>query len=251
MTLLSIITINYNNAEGLRKTIDSVRMQKFTDYEHIIVDGGSTDGSVDVIKEALSDADYVKHVSWWCSENDSGLYNAMNKGIRHARGEWVYMLNSGDALVKNVLEQLSPELKTHCNQIVYGAVDCYNENGYLWTQCKNSKDIDTGMFPHQGFFSPRIFHEKYGFYDENFKILADWDYVLRLRENNCSFYHTPMIIADYDFSGISSQMTPLYKAEIKLIHARYNIKPSTNKIKKFIKLFIPPFIILLYRRIIK
>jgi glycosyltransferase involved in cell wall biosynthesis len=87
---LSVITINYNNAIGLRKTIESVVNQTFRDYEYIIIDGGSTDGSVDVIKE------YADKIDYWVSEPDKGIYNAMNKGVAAAHGEYTNFLNSGD-----------------------------------------------------------------------------------------------------------------------------------------------------------
>ena len=90
MAKYSIITINYNNAEGLRRTIKSVVSQTFVDYEYVIIDGGSTDGSVDVIKE------YENKISYWVSEKDGGIYNAMNKGVKVAHGEYLIFMNSGD-----------------------------------------------------------------------------------------------------------------------------------------------------------
>lgn len=90
---LSIITVNRNNTEGLRKTIESVVSQTYTDFEYIIIDGASTDGSVDIIKE------YADRITYWVSEPDNGIYNAMNKGILKAKGEYLQFLNSGDWLV--------------------------------------------------------------------------------------------------------------------------------------------------------
>src|SRR5574344_2490955 len=87
---LSIITINYNNAEGLEKTIKSVINQTFTDYEYIIIDGGSTDGSTDIIKK------YRENIDYWVSESDKGIYKAMNKGITYTHGEYLNFMNSGD-----------------------------------------------------------------------------------------------------------------------------------------------------------
>ena len=87
---LSIITINYNNREGLRKTIESVVNQTYRNFEYIIIDGGSTDGSVEVVKE------YADRISYWVSEPDNGIYNAMNKGVLAANGKYIQFLNSGD-----------------------------------------------------------------------------------------------------------------------------------------------------------
>ena len=97
----SIITVNFNNRDGLRKTIESVIHQTCRDYEYIVIDGGSTDGSVDVLKE------YDKNIDYWVSEPDKGIYNAMNKGITQAHGEYLNFMNSGDCFYdKNVLENL-------------------------------------------------------------------------------------------------------------------------------------------------
>ena len=105
MPKLSIITINLNNAEGLRKTIPSVISQTYCDFEYIVIDGGSTDGSVDVIKK------YADKLSYWVSEPDAGIYNAMNKGIRKAGGEYCQFLNSGDWLVApDVTERMAKDM---------------------------------------------------------------------------------------------------------------------------------------------
>ena len=92
MPKLSIITVNLNNREGLRKTAESVVSQTYKDYEWIVIDGGSTDGSKELIEQ------YAEHISYWVSEPDKGIYNAMNKGIRQAHGEYFLFLNSGDSL---------------------------------------------------------------------------------------------------------------------------------------------------------
>ena len=89
---LSIITINYNNREGLKRTIESVVNQTFTDFEWILIDGGSTDGSKELIEQ------YSNRFSYWVSEPDNGIYNAMNKGLRAAKGDYLQFLNSGDRL---------------------------------------------------------------------------------------------------------------------------------------------------------
>lgn len=91
---LSIITVNLNNCDGLRRTIDSVVSQTFTDFEWIVIDGGSTDCSRELMEQ------YKDHFAFWCSEPDNGIYNAMNKGIVHANGEWLLFLNSGDWLAE-------------------------------------------------------------------------------------------------------------------------------------------------------
>ena len=106
---LSIITINYNNLEGLRKTIDSVISQTWHDFEWIIIDGGSTDGSKELIEETakqLASSDF-NPLSYWCSEPDKGIYNAMNKGVAVAKGQYCIFMNSGDCFYdKNVVKDI-------------------------------------------------------------------------------------------------------------------------------------------------
>ena len=113
----SIITINYNNKEGLRKTIESVVGQSFRDFEYIIIDGGSTDGSIEVIKE------YAGKVDYWVSEPDKGIYHAMNKGVLQAHGEYLNFMNSGDEFYNNgVLQEVAPSLDSDIvvGKIVHG-----------------------------------------------------------------------------------------------------------------------------------
>lgn len=113
MPKLSIITVNLNNREGLRKTIESVICQSFSDYEYIIIDGGSTDGSKELIEL------YQNKVTYWISETDKGIYNAMNKGIKTGKGDYCLFLNSGDWLVNStVIEKEFSDSKQA--DIIYG-----------------------------------------------------------------------------------------------------------------------------------
>ena len=250
---LSIITINYNNKDGLKKTIESEVGQNWDDYEHIIIDGGSTDGSVEVIKEALENDVYASHVSYWCSEKDGGIYPAMNKGIRHASGEFVYMLNSGDALYPNMLSLLSPYLQQHKDAVVYGAVDCSVGGSFVRTACFSAECLDRATIPHQAAFVPISYHERFGLYDESYKICGDRHFFCRLKKQNISFVHVPLIVCDYDESGISTTSERLTDREnIRISHLYFS---QRNRIffvlKKLAKLMLPGFVVLLLRRIVK
>ena len=121
---LSIITINYNNLNGLKKTIDSVLSQSFQDYEWIVIDGGSTDGSKELI------ANHQNKISYWVSEPDKGIYNAMNKGIERATGEYCQFLNSGDYYIdSDVIQKVfsNKELK----DVNYGNQWCIDDKGII------------------------------------------------------------------------------------------------------------------------
>ncbi len=128
MVKLSIITVNLNNSAGLRKTIESIVKQTFKDFEYIIIDGGSTDGSAEVIKE------FADKITYWVSEPDKGIYNAMNKGILHAKGEYLLFLNSGDWLADDdLLSKVFCEPRTA--DIIYGHMNFVSGDKILLRRC--------------------------------------------------------------------------------------------------------------------
>lgn len=204
MKKLSIITVCLNNRIGLEKTIRSVVTQSFQDYEFIIVDGGSTDGSVEMIKG------YEDRIHKWISEKDEGIYNAMNKGILIAQGDYCLFLNSGDYLsdtdiIDNIFNQ-SPEV-----DIIYG--DLIRQKGpknYRFTTYPDKLTLyhfvnDVPSLHHQASFIKRKLFEQFGFYREDLKIVADWEFFFRaIILNNCSTYHVQEKITVFDSFGISS-----------------------------------------------
>jgi glycosyltransferase involved in cell wall biosynthesis len=209
---LSIITINYNNAAGLKKTLESVAVQTYTDFEHIIVDGASTDGSVEIIKEyaqkAESQEPRVKSMIW-TSEPDTGIYNAMNKGVRKAIGEYVLMLNSGDYLVDEyVLERIIPELDG--TDIVQGNIVVGQEDKEI-IKCGYGKsdisfiDVMKGHFLHQASFCKNDLFERYGCFDESYRINGDTVFFAKcLGFGNALFRYVDINIAHFDTTGISA-----------------------------------------------
>lgn len=196
---LSIITINYNNREGLKKTIESVLSQTFTDYEYIIIDGGSTDGSRELIEQ------YQDLLAYWCSEPDKGIYNAMNKGVQHAHGEYVNFMNSGDCLHNdNTLKEVF-EGKEYEEEIVTGQLlnmdtgkllRKYEENILLY--------IVKSTLNHQGSFIRREWLQKYP-YDENLKIVSDWKFwVETIILDKARVRIIDTIVGEQDMTGIST-----------------------------------------------
>lgn len=172
----SIITINYNNADGLRRTIESVVNQTYKDIEYIIIDGGSTDGSVDVIKE------YGSQIDYWVSEPDKGIYNAMNKGILQAHGEYLNFMNSGDCFYDCHRLQKVTDLNSNSDIIV-------GKDLHICPQTKASfaslLPQRTGLFhfylttiPHQSSFIKKTLFQKF-MYDESLKIVADWEFFMK------------------------------------------------------------------------
>lgn len=209
---LSIITINRNNAEGLERTLNSVLTQTYGEFEYIIVDGASTDSSVDVIKEYVRKVERgesrVKSVVW-VSEPDGGIYNAMNKGIRKAKGEYTLMLNSGDYLLdEHVIEQILPELDG--TDIVQGNVISTIDGKNVVKRGYGKSDISfidamSGQFLHQASFCRRVLFDKYGYFDESYRINGDTVFYAKcLGFGNASFKYVAQNIAYFDMTGISA-----------------------------------------------
>jgi glycosyltransferase involved in cell wall biosynthesis len=201
MPKLSIITINYNDANGLEKTIISVLNQAFSDFEYIIIDGDSTDGSKEVILK------YQDKLTHWISEPDKGIYNAMNKGINIATGDYLLFMNSGDALIEdvNVFNVCSEKL---VEDIV--AFDCFLEKNNKITGRRTHIENPTLFyvykkgFKHQSTFIKRSLFEKVGFYNESYKVAGDYEFWIRsfLEPSTTSkSYATP--IAVFQLNGIS------------------------------------------------
>jgi len=204
---LSVITVNLNNKTGLERTIKSVFEQNYSDFEFIIIDGNSIDGSADVIKEGSTKNTGIQFL--WISENDTGIYQAMNKGIQIASGDYLLFLNSGDFLVNNkVLEEVffvphsADLLLCGCNISENGKI-IFTTNppslisfGYLYNQ----------GISHQSTFIKREVFEKYGLYREDFKYNGDIEFWYRtIVLNGCSTESLSTIVSDYNLEGISSK----------------------------------------------
>ena len=212
MKKLSIITINYNNATGLKKTLDSVAAQTCNDFEHIIVDGASTDGSVDVIREyeqkVTSNLSHLTSRLIWLSEPDTGIYNAMNKGVRLAKGEYTLMLNSGDYLVnENVIMMILPFLDG--TDIIQGNILSMIDGKTIINRGYGKSDISFidaigGHFLHQASFCKRALYDKYGYFDESYRINGDTVFYAKcLALGNATFRYMDGNIAFFDTTGIS------------------------------------------------
>ena len=198
---LSIITVNYNDAEGLERTIKSVISQTFHDYEFIIIDGGSTDDSVNIIKK------YERHIDYWVSEHDGGIYPGMNKGLRQAKGEYLNFMNGGDCYhSEDVLEKIFA-LETDAD-IITGA---HAENGIrnIGEGGVTMLDLYKWAIDHQASFIRREVALRHP-YDEKYRIVSDWKFFIEaLIFDNCSFYYTDTIVVDVDMKGISNTNSTL------------------------------------------
>lgn len=204
MPKLSIITINSNNATGLQKTMESVFSQSFADYEYIVIDGGSTDGSKEIIEN------HADKLSYWVSEKDKGIYHAMNKGITNANGEYLLFLNSGDFYIeKEVLSNIMRQISG--SDIIYGNL-IIKEAHQEWLKEYPSKLTFNYFYndsiPHSGaaFIKLNLF-KKIGYYDETLKITSDWKFYLKaLFIYNASYKYINETISVFPYDGISSKI---------------------------------------------
>jgi glycosyltransferase involved in cell wall biosynthesis len=199
LPFFSIITVNLNNKDGLKKTIESVFEQSFKDYEYRVIDGESNDGSVEVIKQ------YDHYLSDWVSEPDKGIYNAMNKGIKRSNGLYLLFLNSGDVLAGNdVLQKVFEEAEE--KDIIYGHYKM-NENLY-----KSPTQLSFSNFWHRSichqsvFFSKKLF-DQYGLYDDSLKIAADWFFLVYvLFKKDSSYKCIDLPISIIEPGGVSNSI---------------------------------------------
>lgn len=208
---VSIITVNFNNNEGLIKTLKSIKQQSFSSYEHIIIDAKSTDGSKETIEQY---AKSTPHLTYWVSEPDKGIYDGMNKGIEHSCGDYLYFLNSGDCLMDDVLKKIP-----------------FDGTGYLYgdyiiispkkSRHKISSDHLNLMFftndalPHQATFIHQTLF-KHHQYDLNYKIVSDWIHSLQsIVFEKCSYKHLEITIAKCDGGGISANGAKVKEERLK------------------------------------
>ena len=219
---LSIITINYNDAEGLRKTLYSTLSQIFTEFEHCIIDGASSDISVDVIKEYAENATAKGITVKWISEKDKGIYNAMNKGIGLATGDYLQFLNSGDALYKDdVTERMHRALNDNdYPKIMYGNMmkemstkKIIRDRGFCGRQA-TFLDFYTGTLNHSPAYIKRSLFDKYGLYDESLGIVSDWKWYLQvLIIGGEQIRYVDIDVTLFDMNGISNTDSSLDKKE--------------------------------------
>lgn len=206
---LSIITVNFNDAEGLERTIKSVISQTFHDYEFIVIDGGSTDGSVDVINK------YESFIDYWVSEPDGGIYPGMNKGLRQAKGEYLNFMNGGDCYHSSDVLETIFALGSDAD-IITGA---HSENGLrnVGEDGVTMLDLYKWAIDHQASFIRREVALRHP-YDEKYRIVSDWKFFIEaLIFDNCTFYYTDTIVVDVDMKGVSNTNHVLDMKERKTV----------------------------------
>ena len=231
--LISIVTVCYNVVNELKKTIPSVLNQTYNNVEYIVIDGGSTDGTVEVIKK------YANKLAYWVSESDKGIYDAMNKGIRVARGEWINFMNAGDLLYsKDILEKVFSKSIDNKIKVIYGDVMLDRKGVLIQGKVYPISFMQIAMpFCHQSSFSRRSEYKK-GF-NLQFKIGGDFEFYYKIyhQYGNEVFLYIPANIAIYEnVEGLSTIQIKKCRKEWLMVRSDHkNVRWYFDYLKYFIK----------------
>lgn len=206
---ISVVTCSFNSEKTIERTIKSVLAQKFDDYEYIIVDGKSTDGTLDIIKRYEPLFNGKMH---WISEKDHGIYDAMNKGIVKSAGDYIWLVNSDDYMEPNALQIISDLIQKKNPLVICGQVELFSEAGDKKQIVRITPDKSEMEFRkkrmgivHPATIVARNIYDKYDVYDDRFFISADMDWFLRIRENNVPIEFMDTILSNMSDGGISNQ----------------------------------------------
>ena len=240
--LITIITVCYNAVETIEKTILSVISQTYLNIEYIVIDGGSKDGSIDIIKK------YKEKLSYWISEPDKGIYDAMNKGIKMASGEWINFMNCGDTFYSNTTIEELFQRANFDSDVIYGNTNLLLVTGEYIQKGNIVTDKDYMPFGHQAAFSRTSLMKKYGF-DTKYKICADRNFFYVVHKNNAKFEYIDLTISNYEAEeGISSiNMSKIYYERGLIEGKSNNLRWKVNYymflisqcIRKIIKQILP------------
>ena len=218
MKKITIITINYNNLEGLKRTVESIVNQTWQEFEYIVIDGGSTDGSSEFI------ASQSKSIDYWVSEPDKGIYNAMNKGIEKSTGEYLLFLNSGDELYD--LEVLNKNNTViHTEDFVYFDIFLFFETEtkiHEYPQSLNFESFLIGSLGHPTTFVKRDLFARIGSYDESLKIVSDWKFfMIAILKYGCTSRKVSVVLSKFYMNGISSNNEDVVRLERQKVLKKY------------------------------
>lgn len=203
-TLVSIITVCWNSEKYIRDTIESVLNQTYKNIQYIIIDGKSTDKTLSIIdeyKERFGDRLTL------VSEKDSGIYNAMNKGLALVKGELVGIINSDDYYELDAVEKMVEQYKLHGSGVYYGFERSLKDEKEYCIVRKNPHFLKETMIAHEATFITTDIYKKIGNFDENYRIVADYDLMLRIKEAEVNFFPVNAIISNFRFGGASSSRT--------------------------------------------
>lgn len=217
---ISIITVCRNAAATIEQTLLSVLGQNYPNLEYIVIDGGSTDGTWDVISK------YRSCLAYAISETDNGIYDAFNKGLAQANGDIIGILNADDQYSPLVFNQINNEYQKNPNcGVFYGKLVVINKEQKRWTVYPLGSHLNllnSMSIAHPATFVTKEMYSKHGLFDINYKIVADWDFILRLYLAGEKFCPINRVLAAFSNSGISSCLSRRLVAENSSIYRKYH-----------------------------
>ena len=241
---ITIVTVCYNTVESIEKTILSVVNQTYQNVEYIIIDGGSMDGTVDIIKK------YAGNIAYWVSEPDNGIYEAMNKGIAKATGDYINFMNAGDYFVNNhVLTDIVESIQKDCVDVVFGNVVYLIDGTYYEEEARPfyGNHIKHSMgFCHQSCFVKTDMAKRFPF-DLKYRLAADYNMIMNISRNHGTFNHVNMPVAYYDMNGVSEHLRLQHETEVFAIdrpsslitnYVEVRIRAAVRFVKKYMKFVI-------------
>ena len=215
--LVSVITVVFNGHKHLEQTIQSVLNQSYGNVEYIIIDGGSSDGTLDIIHK------YEHAIDYWISEPDKGIYDAVNKGLMLAFGDSIGIINSNDWYEANAIAKVVFIVGGSIDCVAHGNMNLYKDNrmSYEAHFCGAMNKIKKGMIiNHPTTFIGKSLYKRYGLFDTKYKIASDWDLILRFWKAEVPFIFIPHLIANFRIGGIS------YNINLNTILEKHYIRKS-------------------------
>lgn len=210
--LVSVITPCLNSKETIRNTMESVRCQSYQKIEYIVVDGGSTDGTVEILKEYAS---LFGNRMRFVSEKDRGIFPAMNKGIRMSHGSLIGILNSGDYYEKDAVEKMAAQYRAGMYQVLYGYMRVRGPRQKYYICRDRHQQLMEAMIPHPTCFVSRNVYKDFGLYLECFKLASDYELMMRLNKTGkVRFQCIPEIITNFQLGGASSGGRTKYEVDL-------------------------------------
>ncbi|MBC8986176.1 glycosyltransferase [Pedobacter sp. N36a] len=225
--LVSIVTIVYNDSENLEATIKSVQQQTYKNIEYIIIDGGSTDNSINIIKN------HETNISYWVSEKDKGISDAFNKGVLRAKGELIGLINSGDSYEPNAVELMVNFYRDNCLKgndyiVLHGDIKMFNENGHKVYKPLNLQSFDRQMpIWHPTVFASHQVYEDF-LYNLDYRIAMDYELFSRVYGAGGQFKYVNSVISNMNVGGISNMHASKGFREV-MIASRNNLNVSVFK----------------------
>lgn len=233
----SIVTVCKNSKNTIADTFESLLSQNFTDFEYIVIDGESYDGTVEIIKRYSSKFDERNIKFNWVSEKDNGIYEAFNKGIDKCSGKYIGIINSDDSYTRDALFHVYEAIHSNPGYDVYhGLLRCICNGEVMLIIGKNAKRLESGMIQHPTCFVDKRIYEKYGKFTLKYKYVSDYEFMLRIHQEKCNFFLMEYIIANFDENGAGN----CYESQIEALklNREYKLSSPLKLMGKYIKIII-------------